>query len=110
MAQVAIILLACGPYAVIVNCWDRFCTLGRAPCTKETLPDFREWCWVTRHPQVFRGLTGCQRSPRERGVTERHDLSEVPFGPSVIVRLFHRKFFHGPTVVNDRRVPLDMTD
>ena len=41
--------------------WDRFCTLGRAPRTKETLPDFREWCRVTRHPRVFRGLTGCQR-------------------------------------------------
>ena len=24
--------------------WDRFCTLGRAPRIKETLPDFREWC------------------------------------------------------------------
>ena len=24
--------------------------LGRAPRTKETLPDFREWCRVTRHP------------------------------------------------------------
>ena len=23
--------------------------LGRAPRTKETLPDFREKCWVTRH-------------------------------------------------------------
>ena len=56
-AQVAIILLACGPYVVIVYCWDKFCTLGRAPLTKETLPDFHEWCWVTRHPQVFRGLT-----------------------------------------------------
>ena len=41
---------------------------------------------------------------------ERHDLLEVPFGPSVIVRLFHRRFFHGPTVVNGRRFPLDMTD
>ena len=41
---------------------------------------------------------------------ERHDLSKVPFGSSVIVRLFHRRFFHGPTVVNGRRVPLDMTD
>ena len=41
-AQVAIILLACGPCVVIVNYWDRFCTLGRAPCTKETLPDFHE--------------------------------------------------------------------
>ena len=41
---------------------------------------------------------------------ERHDLSKVSFGPSVIVRLFPRRFFHGPTVVNGRRVPLDMTD
>ena len=32
------------------------------------------------------------------------------FGPLVIVRLFHRRFFHGPTMVNCRRVPLDMTD
>ena len=39
-----------------------------------------------------------------------HDLSEVPFGPSVIVRLFPRRFCHGPMVVNGRRVPLDMTD
>ena len=41
---------------------------------------------------------------------ERHDLSEVPFGPSVIIRLFPRRFFHGPTVGNGRRVPLDMTN
>ena len=37
--------------------------LGRAPRIKETLPDFREKCWVTRHPLVFRGLTGSQRTP-----------------------------------------------
>ena len=42
------------------------CILGRASRTKETLPDFREWCRVTRHPLVFRGLTGCQRTPRIR--------------------------------------------
>ena len=41
---------------------------------------------------------------------ERHDLSEVPFGSSVIVRLFHRRFFHGPTLVSGRWVPLDMKD
>ena len=58
-----IILLACGPCVVIVYGWDRLCTLGRAPRTKETLPDFREWRRVTRHPRVFRGLTGCQRTP-----------------------------------------------
>ena len=67
-AQVAIILLACGSCVVIVNCWDRFCTLGRAPRTNETLPDFHEWCRVTRHPRVFPGLTGCQRKPRFWGV------------------------------------------
>ena len=31
--------------------------LGRAPRTKETLPDFREKCRVTRHSRVFRRLT-----------------------------------------------------
>ena len=66
----AIILLACGPCVVIVNLLGQVCTLGRAPRTKETLPDFCEWCRVTRHPRVFRGLTGCQRTPRFLGVTD----------------------------------------
>ena len=37
--------------------------LGRAPRTKETLPDFLKWRRVTRYPLVFRGLTGSQRTP-----------------------------------------------
>ena len=37
--------------------------LGRAPHTKETLPDCLKWRQVTRHPLVFRGLTGSQRTP-----------------------------------------------
>ena len=37
--------------------------LGRAPRTKETLPNFLKWRQVTRHPLVFRGLTGSQRTP-----------------------------------------------
>ena len=43
--------------------------LGRAPRTKETLPDFREKCRVTRHSRVFCGLTGSQRTPGFWGVT-----------------------------------------
>ena len=62
-AQVAIILLSYGPCVVIVNLLGQVCTLGRAPRTKETLPDFCEWCRVTRHPRVFRRLTGCQWTP-----------------------------------------------
>ena len=62
-AQVAIILLACGPCVVIVNLLGQVCNLGRAPRTKEILPDFHEWCRVTRHPQLFCRLTGCQRTP-----------------------------------------------
>ena len=53
--QVAIILLACEPCVVIVNCCDRFCTLGRAPRTKKTA----RFSWVvsgyptsTNIPQV----------------------------------------------------------
>ena len=37
--------------------------LGRAPRTKETLPDFPKWGRVTRPQLVFRGLTGSQRTP-----------------------------------------------
>ena len=34
-----------------------------SPYKGETLPDFLKWCWVTRHPLIFRGLTGSQRTP-----------------------------------------------
>ena len=64
-----LILIVYGPGVVVVDCWDKFCTLGRAPRTKKTLPDFREWCQVTRHPRIFRGLTGCQQDTRFWGVT-----------------------------------------
>ena len=43
--------------------------LGRAPRIKETLPDFMKWRRVTRHPLVFRRLTGSQRTPGFWGVT-----------------------------------------
>ena len=42
--------------------------LGRAPHTKETLPDFLKWRRVTRRPLVFCGLTGSQRTPGFWGV------------------------------------------
>ena len=59
-----LILIVYGPSVVVVHCWDRFCTLGRAPRTKETMLDFREGCRVTRHSRVFRELTSCQWTPR----------------------------------------------
>ena len=37
-------------------CLGQVLYLGRAPCTKETLPDFLKWRRVTRHPLVFPGL------------------------------------------------------
>ena len=63
-----------GLYCIYWIVWDRICRyihvlyLGRAPRTKETLPDFREKCRVTRHSRVFRGLTGSQRTPGFWGV------------------------------------------
>ena len=51
--------------------------LGRAPRTKETLPDFLKWRRVTRPPLVFRGLTGSQRTPGFWGVT--YTISFVMF-------------------------------
>ena len=44
--------------------------LGRALRTKETLSDFLKWRWVTRHPLVFRGLMGSQRTPGFWGATK----------------------------------------
>ena len=67
-AQVAVLDIYCIYWTV----WDRYMQvlyLGRAPRTKETLPDFLKWCRVTRHPLVFRGLTGSQRTPGFWGVT-----------------------------------------
>ena len=53
--------------------------LGRAPRTKETLPDFLKWRRVTRPPLVFRGLTGNQRTPGFWGVTALHIASNPVF-------------------------------
>ena len=67
-AQVAVLDIFCIYWTV----WDRYIQvlyLGRAPRTKETLPDFLKWCRVTRHPLVFRGLTGSQRTPGFSGVS-----------------------------------------
>ena len=68
-AQVAVLDIYCIYWTV----WDRYMQvlyLGRAPRTKETLPDFLKWRRVTRHPLVFRGLTGSQRTPGFWGVTQ----------------------------------------
>ena len=45
--------------------------LGRAPRTKETLPDFREKCRVTRHSRVFPPVDGWSTDPWDLG---RHNL------------------------------------
>ena len=59
-------------YSIYWTVWDRYMQvlfLGRAPRTKETLPDFLKWRRVTRPSLVFRGLTGSQRTPGDWGVT-----------------------------------------
>ena len=76
--------------------WDRFMQvlyLGRALCTKETLPDFREKCQVTRHSRVFRGLTGSQRTPGYRGVTILEYLGEGSLQVLVMDSLYVVTFF-----------------
>ena len=63
------------PYLCILHILDylgqdmQVLYLGRAPRTKETLPDFLKWRQVTRPPLVFCGLTGSQRTPGFWGVT-----------------------------------------
>ena len=80
------ILLLLGLYCIYWIVWDRYMQvpyLGRAPRTKETLPNFLKWRRVTRHPLVFRRLTGSQRTPGFWGVTrwaaDRSDTSIKSF-------------------------------
>ena len=57
--------------------------LGRAPRTKETLPDFLKWRRVTRPPLVFRGLTGSQQTPGFWGVTVTTSNDSSPIFPNI---------------------------
>ena len=56
--------------------------LGRAPRTKETLPDFLKWRRVTRHPLVFRGLTVSQRTAPGRACARRQGVLAGSTGSS----------------------------
>ena len=76
-AQVAVLDIYCIYWTV----WDRYMQvlyLGRAPRTKETLPDFLKWRRVTRQPLVFHGLTGSQLTPGFWGVTEIKVVTSSP--------------------------------
>ena len=72
--------------------------LGRAPRTKETLPDFLKWRRVTRPPLVFRGLTGSQRTPgfgashlqqnksnNQDGIVEHKNSTKVQYWVLVVI-------------------------
>ena len=64
--------------------------LGRAPRTKETVPDFHEWRQVTRHPLVFHGLTGSQRTPGNLGCHRlAHGASAAQFRRAQLLRKGH---------------------
>ena len=56
-------LYHCDYIGLLGTCFMQVFYLGRAPCTKETPSDFLKWRRVTRHPLVFRGLMGSQRTP-----------------------------------------------
>ena len=68
--------------------------LGRAPITKETLPDFREKCRVTGHSRVFHGLKGSQRTPEFRashlctGSSTQIQNLHIPVPNSVIYPIY----------------------
>ena len=90
-----IILLACKPCEAILNCLEQVLYLGRAPRTKETLPDFHEWCRVTRHPRVFSGVDGLStdtpvlghhNSDRQNPVNRREKFGFFIFSPLSLYR------------------------
>ena len=71
--------------------------MGRAPRTRETLPDFLKWRRVTRHPVVFRGLTDGQRTPGFGASQYGHyEFLVMPFGltnaPAIFMDLMNRIF------------------
>ena len=84
------------PYLYILHILDclgqdmQILYMGRAPRTKETLPDFLKWRRVTRPPLVFRGLTGSQRTPGFWGVTLSFFLSTLYAFLSLSVLVFLR--------------------
>ena len=55
--QVAVLLMDCY-IGLLGHVIYRLCILDRSPCTKGTLPDFREKCRVTRHSRVFPRVDG----------------------------------------------------
>ena len=63
-----LILIVYGPGVVVVNCWDRFCTLGELPVQRRLYPIFMSGVGLPQHPRIFRELTGCQRTPGKWGV------------------------------------------
>ena len=83
---------------VMIYCtvWDRFIQvfyLGRAPRTKEPLPDFLKWRRVTRHPLVFRGLAGSQRTPGFWGVTNHFNNPNSKHGRYKFIKLLLKNIF-----------------
>ena len=77
--------------------------LGRAPRTKETLPDFLKWRRVTRPPLVFRGLTGSQRTPGFWGVTVLVNSSFILFVQGIchLSPNFHFRFLCVETILEN---------
>ena len=55
--------------------------MGRAPRTKETLPNFREWCRATRHPDIPR-VDGLSTDPRN-GVS--HNMLHIKLSKSLSI-------------------------
>ena len=97
------------PYLCILHILDclgqdmQVLYLGRAPRTKETLPDFLKWRRVTRPPLVFRGLTCSQRTPGFGGIT----LTLKPFTfKNSIFKISFSLTVHRSIPLASRRVPV----
>ena len=56
-AQMTVLLMDCY-IGLLGQVMYKLCIPGRAPRTKENLPDFREKCRVTRHSRVFPQVDG----------------------------------------------------
>ena len=73
-AQVAIILLACGPRVVIVNCWDRLVPWVELPLQRRLCPIFVSGVGLPDIHEYSAGWRVVNETPRFWGIAHHVSL------------------------------------
>ena len=86
-----LILIVYGPGVVFVKYWDKFCTWGRAPRTKKTLPDFMSSVGLPDIHDYFAGWQAVNKPPGIRA-SQNACSKPMPIKPYVIVYLLLSRY------------------